>query len=104
MRRSFLAGVLTITAALVVIQPRLPGQEKKPGPAEEEKAVLLQTVGLLSSAQVYQAYLNVGFVADGRATGTYDDKTSQEIIDSVLKLLTAAGKQLDKIGKFELTK
>src|SRR5437879_3640127 len=79
-------------------------QEGKDTPADRERQLLLETVGLLATSQVYQGYLNVGLVADGKAAGTYSDKAARQIIESVLALMDASDKNLEKIGKLELTK
>jgi hypothetical protein len=72
--------------------------------AKEERRLLLQAVGLLASAQVYQAYLNIGFVADARASGTHAEKDLAQIMDSVVQLLNATDAQLEKIAQLDLTK
>lgn len=71
---------------------------------KDERALLQQAVGLLSASQVYQAYLNVGFIADGKAAGYYAEKDAQQILDSVFNLLAASDKHLEKIGNLEITK
>jgi hypothetical protein len=102
MRRTPASAVLA-AVLLLITAPALLAQEK-PAAAREERAQLLQTVGLLASSQVYQAYLNIGFMADGRANGSYDDKDLQQIMASVMNLLSATDKMLDKVGKLDLDK
>jgi hypothetical protein len=82
-----------------------PAPPKEPAaPTKEERAQLLQTVGLLTASQVYQAYLNIGFMADGRASGSYEDKELQQIMESVVNLLDASDKMLDKVARFDIDK
>jgi hypothetical protein len=83
--------------------------QEKPAPAKDmalsknDRAVLLQTVGLLAASQVYQAYLNVGFIADGKAAGSYAEEDVRQIVESVFKLLAATDKQLEKVAKLAMT-
>ncbi len=103
------AGLLLVLVVLNPWQGLVGGQDKPPAAndgagAKNERAVLQQTIGLLAASQVYQAYLNVGFIADGKATGNYAEKDVQQILDSLFKLLSAADKQLEKVSKLDLTK
>lgn len=110
MHRIIAAATVLVLAATTFA--RADNCEDKPAPpankeqdqAQAERAEFLQTVGLLTTAQVYQAYLNVGFVADGKATGAYDEKEAFQILDSVLNLLNASDKQLEKLMKLELSR
>lgn len=71
-------------------------------PAGEDRKLFLSTVGLLASSQVYQAYLNVGLVADGKAAGLYTAKQGHEILKTIHELLAAADRQLEKISTLPL--
>jgi hypothetical protein len=84
-------------------------------PSEPAKAVydsnaaldrrqLLESVGALTSASCYQTYLNIGFIADGKAKGAYSEKDAARILDSVLSLLGSIDRNLAAIGKLELDK
>jgi hypothetical protein len=80
-------------------------QDKKEAPTDKEACEqLLETVGVLSAAQLYQTYLNIGFIADGKAEGTYEEKDAKQILGSVLGLLDTLDKQLEKLGKLDLNK
>jgi hypothetical protein len=81
------------------------GQDKKEASADKEaRDQLLETVGVLAASQLYQGYLNIGFVADGKAEGTYEEKDAKQILGSVLGLLDTLDKQLEKVGKLDLEK
>jgi len=84
----------------------LSAQEKAPAKkdAVSDREVLLETLGALAGAQLYQSYLNIGFIADGKAEGTYEEKDIQQILSSVLTLMEALDKKLDQVGKLDLSK
>ena len=86
----------------------LSAQDKSTAPKKEavsdKETLLLETLGALAGAQLYQSYLNIGFIADGRAEGTYEEKDIQQILSSVLTLMEALDKKLDQVGKLDLSK
>jgi hypothetical protein len=84
--------------------PAAEAERKEPAGDKADRQQLLQAVGLLAASHLYQAYLNIGFMADGKAEGTYTEKDIKEILGTVLALLDGLDKQLDKVGKQELTK
>jgi hypothetical protein len=98
-----LASAVAVLATVLVPGTVAP-QGTKGTPAEMEREHLLQTVGLLAASQVYQGYLNVGLVADGKANGNYPEKDARDIISSVVALMDACDKNLEKVGKMELSK
>jgi len=69
-----------------------------------ERRQLLETVGALTSANCYQTYLNIGFIADGKAKGSYSEKDAIKILDSVLSLLNSVDRSLAAIAKLDLDK
>jgi hypothetical protein len=80
-------------------------EDKKEPPTDKEAHdQLLETVGVLAASQLYQGYLNIGFVADGKAEGTYEEKDAKQILNSVLALLDTLDKQMEKVGKLDLNK
>ena len=84
------------------------GEAPKPGgvqkKAEAERAQLLETVGYLTAAHYFQTYLNIGFIAEGKAQGTYTDKDARKVLDSVLSLLNSTDAKLEALGKIDLDK
>jgi hypothetical protein len=78
--------------------------KKETSPDREARDQLLETVGVLAASQLYQGYLNIGFVADGKAEGTYEEKDARQILGSILSLLDTLDKQLERVGKLELDK
>lgn len=76
----------------------------KDNPAEKkaDAEVLLETVGALAGFQLYQSYLNIGFIADGKAEGTYSEEDVIKILDSVLEALDTLDARLQKVEKLDL--
>jgi hypothetical protein len=88
-------------AAAAVGARREPSPERRPATSEDANAnvQLTETVGLLSGLYLYQSYLNIGLLADGKAERLYDDKAARSVLDSILNPLETVDKQLAKIGK-----
>src|SRR5262249_43076662 len=111
-RRFAILVLLALPASPFV--SRLAAQDKPPPigtqspPAmptgKDERRQLLETVGLATASHLYQAYLNIGLLADGKAEGIYEEKDVRQLLASVDALLGALDTQLDKIGKQELSK
>ena len=70
----------------------------------QERRQLLETVGALTAANCYQTYLNIGFIADGKAKGAYIDRDANKVLDSVLSLLNSVERNLAALGKMDLDK
>jgi hypothetical protein len=70
----------------------------------EENAVLLETVGLLAGAQLYQTYLNIGLLADSAAEDVYEAAEAAQLLGSVVQPLEKIEKQLEKVAALKLTK
>jgi hypothetical protein len=101
------ARSLLLFLALLLVPARLPAQARTdPEPTKEksERGSLLEAVGALAAGQLYQAYLNIGFIADGKAEGTYEDGEARQLLGSVLGLLDALDRQMTKVGKLDLEK
>ncbi len=104
--------ILALVAVLVVssagsglaAQAREDKKDKGDDARKARSSPLLEALGTATAANLYQTYLNVGFLADGRAEGVYDDRTAQRLLGSILGLLDAVDKQLTKVGKTELEK
>jgi hypothetical protein len=100
-----LAGTVLVSQTNLSAQTRpAPPKEKSGAASADDRAELLRTVGLLSAAQVYQGYLNIGFLADGMANGNYDAKDAEQVIESILQLLDASDRRLEKVTDLDLTK
>ncbi len=70
----------------------------------QERDLLLETIGNLTSAHYFQTYLNIGFVADGKAAGTYTEKDARRVLDSILSLVNSLDRKLEALEKVELSK
>src|SRR5437016_2780298 len=77
---------------------------KDAAPDKEAQRLLLETVGTLAGAHLYQSYLNIGFIADGKTEGTYQEKDIQQILGSVTALMESLDKKLDLVAKLDLSK
>ncbi|MBO0697733.1 MAG: hypothetical protein J2P46_05025 [Zavarzinella sp.] len=75
-----------------------------PKEADAERAQLLETVGCLTAAHYFQTYLNIGFIAEGKARGTYTDADARKVLDSVLSILNSTDAKLEALGKIDLDK
>jgi hypothetical protein len=78
--------------------------EPAPAKTNTERDQLLETIGSLTSAHYFQTYLNIGFVADGKAAGTYTEKDARRVLDSIMSLGNSLDRKLEGLDKIELTK
>src|SRR5438105_14359241 len=75
------------------------GAPRAPAVPLDPRAQLTETVGLLSGLYLYQTYLNIGLLADGKAERVYDEKAARAVLGSVVTPLAAVDEQLAKVGK-----
>jgi hypothetical protein len=68
----------------------------------DERHRLLETVGSLTIAHCYQAYLNLGLLADVRARGIYAQKEATGVLDSMLALVDSVDRTLAALDGLEL--
>jgi hypothetical protein len=97
------AVLLLLLGGAAVLRSQ-PEPAKRAGSAEEAVPQLLETVGLLGGLQLYQTYLNIGFIADGRTEGLYKDKEIKQLLDSILTPLEKVDQQLEKVSKIAQAK
>jgi hypothetical protein len=84
--------------------PAAPAKTEENPKSAQERRQLLETVGTLTAAHCYQTYLNIGFIADGKAKGAYIDRDANKVLDSVLSLLSSVDRNLGALGKIDLDK
>jgi hypothetical protein len=89
-------------AAAVTDDPR-PAEGAATAPAKPDP-ISLQTIGALSASHYFQTYLNIGFIADGKGKGTYNDEDARKVLRSVLSLVDSVDRQLEAFGKRTLDK
>src|SRR5690349_18234091 len=99
--RVIVIGWLTLMVTLVGIAvargqllPRLLPRPAQPAPPMaapqpiaapgDDRAALTETVGLLSGLYLYQTYLNIGLLADGKAERLYDEKAARTVLATVV--------------------
>jgi hypothetical protein len=95
--------LITALLLLVSLAPAVSGQGKLVTTSKNERT-LLETIGTLSAAHLYQAFLNIGMLADGRAQGTYNEKEAAEVLQTVVTLVKTVDAQLISVTKLELAK
>jgi hypothetical protein len=64
----------------------------------------LKTIGTLGAAHFFQAYLNIGLIADGKTKGTHTVEDARKVLRSVLSLVDSVDRQLESLGKVPLEK
>ncbi len=62
----------------------------------------LSALGMLSAAQVYQTYLNIGLLADGVESEAYTKAQAEEMLATVVGLLDQGDRQLDAVRQTDL--
>lgn len=80
--------------ALAVVLFCLPICANQSVKAAESDQKLLEAVGGLSAAYVYQTYLNIGMIGDGVANKTMEAASGKQILGSVVNLVEVIDKQL----------
>lgn len=90
---------LVIASIIATSVPVLAQTPVVPKPADQTTQDLMEAVGTLTTLQLYQTYLNIGFIADGRAEDVYSDGESVELLGSIVTPLDKVTVQLDKIAK-----
>ena len=72
--------------------------ELPPAPPTDPRAELTETVGLLSGLYLYQTYLTIGLLADGKAERLYGERAARAVLAGVLTPLDAVDRQLAKVA------
>jgi hypothetical protein len=69
----------------------------------DPRAQLTETVGLVSGLYLYQTYLTIGLLADGKAERVYDEKAARGVLATVVTPLDAVDKQVARVGELAQT-
>jgi hypothetical protein len=89
------------------IEPPIAGARPAESPALkppiDARAQLTETVGLFSGLYLYQTYLTIGLLADGKTERLYDEKSARNVLASVVTPLEAVDKHLAQVGGLALT-
>jgi hypothetical protein len=64
---------------------------------------MLETLGGLSAAHLYQSYLNIGLLADAVDNKTYTQAQALEMLTTVVGLMDTVDKQLDRLARNDLS-
>jgi hypothetical protein len=71
--------------------------------SEGKNERMLETLGGLSAAHLYQTYLNIGLVADAVENETYTAAQAKEMLTTVAGLMDVVDKQLARLAKMDLS-
>jgi hypothetical protein len=98
-RRRLPVGPPTPATAPVPVPPLAPIPVSPPAPAPtvDPQVQLTETVGMLSGLYLYQTYLTIGLLADGKAERVYDERTARAVLVSVLTPLNAVDKKMEAL-------
>lgn len=68
-------------------------------PQDEGKlqTTLLESVGALSGAFLYQTNMIVGLICDAKAKGIYDDETAHAVLGNAINICTTVDKQWEAL-------
>jgi hypothetical protein len=69
----------------------------------DDKVLMLETIGTLAATNLYQTYLNIGFIADGEVEGIIEEQEALELLASVQSRMEMTGRQLDRLAKLDLS-
>jgi hypothetical protein len=101
-----------VQAAQANSVPAAPARDHEPSSRLQEAGTstagpdtsALQTIGALGAAHLFQAYLSIGLIADGKDKGTYTDEDARKVLKTVLSLVDSVDRQLEAFGKAPLEK
>ena len=63
---------------------------------------MLETLGSISAAHLYQSYLNIGLLADAVEKESYTEEQANDMLATVVNLMGTVDKQLEKLSKMDL--
>lgn len=85
--------------ALLVATGSAQAQSLNAKPVEDEKNSMLETIGLLAGLNLYQTYLNIGFLADAKSEDLYGDEEVLVLLSSIQAPLEKVETQIGKLTK-----
>jgi len=59
---------------------------------------LLDSLGTLTGAHLYQSYLNIGLLADAAENGVYTDEEAQRLLEKITEFLDTVDQQLARLA------
>lgn len=74
-----------------------------PGLETAERERFLQVIGNLTGAQLYQSYLNIGFLADGVNAQTYQKEDTLKLLEAVNTALANMDRQMVNLAQASIT-
>src|SRR5205823_4989408 len=73
-----------------------------PGRAAKERERLLGALGTASAVNLFQAYYNIGLLADGVEASAHTKADAEEMLARIANMLRQVDRQLDKVLELEL--
>lgn len=69
---------------------------------DSQRDRLLEAMGNLSAAHLFQSYLNIGLLADGVESDAYSPKEAEDTLHSIHEIMDQVTSQLDLVAKLDL--
>lgn len=91
---ALLIGLSKPSFADVQEPPEAPIPQAAPADSVE---TLLEAVGTMGGVQLYQTYLNIGFIADGKGQNVYTAEEAEELLMSIVAPLDHVTKQFQSV-------
>jgi len=96
-----LIGLFAAASFLLVNLGHSSFADVQPNAPVENETVdqMLEAIGTMGSVQLYQTYLNIGFIADGKGQEIYSDEDASELLASVVGPLDRVTKQFEALKR-----
>lgn len=82
--------------------PESPPDPGKPAEANQPPERLLEALGGLTAAHLYQSYLTIGLLADNAESEVYTTAEAKKLLETLTSLLNTVDRQLSRIGEQDL--
>lgn len=82
---------------------KIAGLPAIPTTSADRSAPFLEAIGALSAAQLYQSYLNIGFLADAVELDSYTEAEADKLLQAVQDMLAMVDQQLARLDQLDLS-
>jgi hypothetical protein len=82
----------------------LKAESPKPAPKVDEASAAISAAGVFGGLQLYNTYLNIGFISDLMTAGVYDPAQGFVLLGTVIQPLDLVENQLDRLANLNLPK
>ncbi|MGE3806751.1 MAG: hypothetical protein AB7K24_18950 [Gemmataceae bacterium] len=85
--------------------PVVPNPNPVPQPAarKSDRQKLIEIVDTLTATNLYQTYMTLGLIADGRVSNSYSQEETLAMLKALADTVDAADKQLNRLTRITLT-